>query len=100
MEARTNVVPLPPSNPFHAYAVALVSQRMLGASAEWASDLPTEDLREASEIRIRSLEEWICELLIKNQRLRTELMELKARVSGYEGLLPQRERPKRGECLR
>jgi hypothetical protein len=35
-----------------------------------------EDSQEEWQTRLRSLEQWICELLIKNQQLRWALMEM------------------------
>jgi hypothetical protein len=33
-------------------------------------------------IRLQSLQEWVCELLIKNQQLRMALMEMKDQKEG------------------
>jgi hypothetical protein len=41
----------------------------------------TEDSGEEWQSRLRSLERWICELLVKNQQLRWALMEMKDRES-------------------
>jgi hypothetical protein len=42
-----------------------------------SSNLATEDPHEEWQNRLRSLEQLICELLIKNQQLRWALMEMK-----------------------
>ncbi len=41
-----------------------------------------EGLPEEWQVRFRSLREWICQLLIKNQQLRMALMEMKGREPG------------------
>jgi hypothetical protein len=43
-----------------------------------------ENAQELSEIRLRSLQEWICELLARNQQLRMEVLQLKTRRPAYE----------------
>ena len=48
------------------------------APPEWTM----EGLPEDWQIRFRSLREWICQLLIKNQQLRMALMEMKGREPG------------------
>jgi hypothetical protein len=51
-------------------------------SDAWGSltEFPVEALQEDWQIRLRRLEERICELLIKNHQLRMALMEAKAMV--------------------
>jgi hypothetical protein len=44
-------------------------------------NLAAEDSQEEWQTRLRSLEQWICELLIKNQQLRWALMEMEQRKS-------------------
>jgi len=41
---------------------------------------PSYDSHEEWQSRLRSLQQWICELLIKNQQLRLALMEMKERL--------------------
>jgi len=41
-----------------------------------------DGLQEEWQARLQGLQEWICELLIKNQQLRMALMEMKARGPG------------------
>jgi hypothetical protein len=41
------------------------------------SNFATEDSQEDLQSRLRILQQWICELLIKNQQLRRTLMEMK-----------------------
>ena len=48
------------------------------APPEWTM----EGLPEEWQVRFRSLREWICQLLIKNQQLRMALMEMKGRKPG------------------
>jgi hypothetical protein len=62
--------------------MAAVQGRMTTPSAGFLEDAPIPDLQEEWEIRFRSLQERICELLIKNQQLRMELREIK---SGWAG---------------
>jgi hypothetical protein len=45
------------------------------------SHAATEDSQEEWQSRLRSLEQWVCELLVKNQQLRWALMEMKGRQS-------------------
>lgn len=65
-----------------ADAIASIRCRVSNASAGFVSEAPSADPHEDWEIRLRSLQDWICELLIKNQQLRVALMELKARRHG------------------
>jgi len=51
------------------------------APPEWTM----EGLPEEWQVRFRSLREWICQLLIKNQQLRMALMEMKAREPEDDG---------------
>jgi hypothetical protein len=51
----------------------------MSARTEVPSDLSADSPGEEILIRLRSLQEWICELLIKNQQLRMALMEAKSR---------------------
>jgi hypothetical protein len=48
-------------------------------STDLLSDQVAEILKERWQAKLLSLEGWICELLIKNQQLRTTVMEIKAR---------------------
>jgi hypothetical protein len=59
-------------------AIASVgSPVFVDSAAEWTM----EDLPEEWRIRFHSLQDRICELLIKNQQLRMALIEIKARES-------------------
>ncbi len=49
------------------------------AIAGYPSELSIETLHEEWQCRVRSLQEWICQLLIKNQQLRMALMEAQAK---------------------
>ncbi len=58
------------------------------AAAADMTDLPADSLvdglQEEWQSRLQGLQEWICELLIKNQQLRMALMAMKARGQGDE----------------
>jgi hypothetical protein len=58
-----------PLNPVKRTAAAVPVSRV--------SNLATEDSHEEWQSRFRSLQQLICELLIKNQQLRWALMEMK-----------------------
>jgi hypothetical protein len=45
----------------------------------YSSEMSIEDLHEEWQPRLRSMQEWICQLLIKNQQLRMALMEAQAK---------------------
>ncbi len=62
--------------------IAAMRRAVMTASDGFLSELMIEDPQEEWQVRLRSLQEWICELLIKNQQLRIALMETKARVEG------------------
>jgi hypothetical protein len=47
--------------------------------AAYRSEISIEALHEEWQCRLRSLQEWICQLLIKNQQLRMALMEAQAK---------------------
>jgi hypothetical protein len=65
-----------------ADAIVSIKRRRTTDSAAFLKDAPIADLQEEWETRLRTLQEWICELLIKNQQLRMELMEMKANKPG------------------
>jgi len=48
----------------------------------YSSEVSIEDLREEWQSRLRSLQDWICQLLIKNQQLRMALSEAQANMGG------------------
>ena len=57
-----------------AYAVPITpGHRLAGYIVLESRRKEPEALQEEWEDRLRSLEQWICELLIKNQQLRTDL---------------------------
>jgi hypothetical protein len=47
--------------------------------AGYSAEMSIEDLHEEWQTRLRSMQEWICQLLIKNQQLRMALMEAQAK---------------------
>jgi hypothetical protein len=53
------------------------TRTLLAVPIDRVSNAATEDLSEEWQIQLRSLQQWICELLIKNQQLRRALMEMK-----------------------
>ena len=61
-----------------ADAIASIGCRVTNGG--FVSEAPIADPQEDWEIRLRSLQNWICELLIKNQQLRMALMEAKAKA--------------------
>jgi hypothetical protein len=62
--------------------------RLTGAfDAEPQDDQPDHGREEAWEQRLRSLQEWICELLIKNQQLRMLLLASSTNRQSVEGQL-------------
>lgn len=65
-----------------ADAIVSIKRRMITDSAAFLKDAPIADPQEEWETRLRTLQEWICELLIKNQQLRMELLEMKASKPG------------------
>jgi hypothetical protein len=69
---------LPPGIPFPQDApVNLVNRVEVAVPAGRVSNFATEDSPEEWQSRLRSLQQWICELLIKNQQLRSAIMEMK-----------------------
>jgi len=50
----------------------------------YSSEISISDLQEEWQIQLRSLQQWVCQLLIKNQQLRMALMEMKAKMPGEE----------------
>jgi hypothetical protein len=44
------------------------------------AEISAEGLEKEWRIRLQSLQEWVCLLLTKNQQLRMELMEAKAKL--------------------
>jgi hypothetical protein len=62
---------LPPGIPFSQDApVNSVKRTVIAVPVGRVSNLATEDSHEEWQSRLRSLQQWICELLIKNQQLR------------------------------
>jgi hypothetical protein len=54
----------------------LVAAQIRFIHADRVRNPAAEDSQEEWQTRLRSLEQWICELLIKNQQLRWALMEM------------------------
>lgn len=52
------------------------------ASAVFIPDMRMNDTRQEWQDQLTSLQQWVCELLIKNQQLRMALMEMKAKEPG------------------
>jgi hypothetical protein len=78
-----NMSAVPRGEPFLQAEPIASPQRALMRNS---NGLPSEQIMEGSpeewQIRFQSLQQWICELLIKNQQLRMALMEVKAREPG------------------
>jgi len=49
------------------------------SSPDSSSGAPVERLPDDWSLQLRNLQEWICELLIKNQQLRMALMEARSK---------------------
>jgi hypothetical protein len=76
--AGINMTTLPRGIPFSQDTPVNSENRIVAAvPAARVSNLATEDSPEEWHSRLRSLQRWICELLIKNQQLRCALMEMK-----------------------
>jgi hypothetical protein len=68
---------LPPGIPFSQEAPDnSVKRNLVAVPVGRVPNLATEDSPEEWQSRLRSLQQWICELLIKNQQLRWILMEM------------------------
>jgi hypothetical protein len=67
-----------------ADAIALLRRWKSAGSTRFLTEEQTGDAQEEQEFHLRCLQEWICELLTKNQQLRMELLELKTRRPAYE----------------
>ena len=52
------------------------------APAGFIPDMLMDNPRQEWQDELRSLQQWVCELLIKNQQLRMALMEMKAKEPG------------------
>jgi hypothetical protein len=73
-----NMTTLPPGIPFSKDAPGQLGERtVIAFPVDSVSNLATEDSQEEWQSRLRSLQRWICELLIKNQQLRWSLLEMK-----------------------
>jgi hypothetical protein len=69
---------LQPESPFSQDApLNSVKPTAVAIPVNRVSNLATDDSREEWQSRLQSLQQWICELLIKNQQLRWALMEMK-----------------------
>jgi hypothetical protein len=59
----------------HAAPIVPIPRATVTTSAGSGLDLPIEEAQQEWRIRLLGLQELICELLIKNQRLRVALLE-------------------------
>ena len=64
-------IPFSPDAPVNSATHATVT-----VPVDRAGNPAAEDSQEEWQTRLQSLEQWICELLIKNQQLRWALMEM------------------------
>jgi hypothetical protein len=71
----------PPQGEPFSQAGSIAPSRRTGVedSTDPLLGLSGEVLPERWRTRLQGLQDWICELLIKNQQLRVALMEMKAR---------------------
>jgi hypothetical protein len=68
---------LPPGIPFSQDAPVNSAKRAtVTVAVDRVRNPAAEDSQDEWQTRLRSLEQWICELLIKNQQLRWALMEM------------------------
>jgi hypothetical protein len=68
---------LPPGIPFSQDApVNSATRATVTVLVDRVRNPAAEDSQEEWQTQLRSLEQWICELLIKNQQLRWALMEM------------------------
>ena len=67
-----------PESSFSQDAPVNSAKPMAVAAPVGHSTFATEDSHEEWQSRIRSMQQLICELLVKNQQLRWALMEMKA----------------------
>ena len=68
---------LPPGIPFSQDApVNSATRATVTVPVDRVRNPEAEDSQEEWQTQLRSLEQWICELLIKNQQLRWALMEM------------------------
>jgi hypothetical protein len=68
---------LPPGIPFSQDApVNPAKHATVTVAVDCVRNPEAEDSQQEWQTRLRSLEQWICELLIKNQQLRWALMEI------------------------
>jgi hypothetical protein len=82
----TNMTGPPGGGPSpHAASIAAVQRPGTIVSVVAPPEWTMEGLPEEWQVRFRSLREWICQLLIKNQQLRMALMEMKGREPGDDG---------------
>ena len=68
---------LPPGIPFSQDTpVNSATRATVTVPIDRVRNAAAEDSQEEWQARLRGLEQWICELLIKNQQLRWALMEM------------------------
>jgi hypothetical protein len=65
--------------------VTAIKRVVITASSDFLSEAPMQGSQHEWQVRLRSLQERICELLIKNQQLRMALMEVQAREPWTDG---------------
>jgi hypothetical protein len=60
-------------------ATNAMQQTVAADSVGFPIDAAQQSAQDVWQIRLNSLQQWVCELLIKNQQLRMALTEIKAR---------------------
>ena len=74
-----------PGNPFtQGHSTPPIQDAMITPQGSCQAESPVEGLQDDWRIRLRNLQEWICELLIKNQQLRMALIDTEARALEYD----------------
>ena len=71
-----NMTAPPRREPFAQIESSDLMQR--AATTDFLPELLAGGLPDEWQMRLRSLQQWVCELLIKNQQLRMALMEMKS----------------------
>jgi hypothetical protein len=73
----------PPGKPFsQVEPIAPMQRTVATASTGFPAEPPIEGSQEERQIRLEGLQEWIRELLLKNQQLRMALLEMGASEPG------------------
>jgi hypothetical protein len=82
LQGETNMTTLSPGISFpHEGPVSSAKRATVTVPVDRVRNPAAEDSLEEWQTRLRSLEQWICELLIKNQQLRWALMEMEQLTS-------------------